>query len=110
MQRAAPRQTVDRHTAEEFRVVGAGRPPLRFSTIFWLRFEPTGMVHPNIGSMLCIASLHERGIQFAVNQRGAFGLQLFDLSYGPLQVYVAKEFVQQTYVIIHLKFQSDELE
>lgn len=68
------------------------------------------MVHPNIGSMLCIASLHERGIQFAVNQRGAFGLQLFDLSYGPLQVYVAKEFVQQTYVIIHLKFQSDELE
>src|SRR5262245_31790481 len=27
---------------KEFTVVGADRPPVRFSTIFWLRFDTTG--------------------------------------------------------------------
>lgn len=68
------------------------------------------MVHPNIGSTLCILTPAEKGIKFVGQTKDSFGVRLFDISYGPLQSLVGKAFAKYITFVIHLKFQEDELQ
>lgn len=65
------------------------------------------LVHPNVGSTLCIASSRNGGISFQVDLSDTFGIKLFELSYGPLQTLIGKEFALLTEALVLMKFPAD---
>ena len=84
----------------------------------WAREEPRvgvlydlfcDMVHPNIGSTLCIATFVDGGVKFQPDTAKCFGLTLFEMSYGPLQSLAGKTFAHYLTVVPLLKYAEDEL-
>lgn len=67
------------------------------------------LVHPNIGSTLCIATSRDGGISFQADLSDTFGVKLFELSYGPLQTLIGKEFAELTAARVLLKFPANSL-
>jgi hypothetical protein len=66
------------------------------------------MVHPNIGSTLCIAVPRDGGIAFMIDQENSTGVALFDRSFPLLQSIAGKEFAEIVHAYILLKMPEEQ--
>ncbi len=65
------------------------------------------MVHPNIGSTMCLAVPNEGGISFTIDQEKSTGMRFFDQTFSLLRKLVSEGLVDNLAGLLQMKLSSD---